>query len=196
MKGYVRVAGLVLGLCPGLLFGKDQIGLRVGGFWAQDVEVDYTTDKISDFDESVDGLLLGLEGDVYLLDQLALEVTADVSQEDSSLGDLEIYLGSVGLKLDLVPGKFRPYVGGGVGLLYYDFASDMGGGRGTEYFLRGKVGLSVELAEHVELFVEGAYRYVPEEVTFQEGGRRYWYFPEVSSDLSAVEAVGGVRIGL
>jgi len=196
MKGCFRIAGLVLGLCPCLLFGKDQVGLRGGGFWAQDVEVDYSTDKISDFDENLDGFLLGLEGDIYLMDQLALEITGDLSQEDTSLGELEIWTGAVGLKVDLVPGKVRPYVGGSVGLLYYDYASDMGDGRGTEYFLRGKAGLSLEVAERVELFAEGAYRYVPEEVTFQKGGRGFGYWPEVSCDLSAVEAVGGIRIGL
>jgi len=196
MKGIVRIAGVVLGLCPVLLFGKDQVGFRGGGFWAQDVEVDYTTDKISDFDESLDGFLLGIEGNIYLMDQLALEITGDLSQEDTSLGDLELWMGGVGLKLDLVPGKVRPYVGGSVGLLYYDYASDMGQGRGTEYYLRGKAGDSVALSERIELFAEGSYRYVPEEVTFQKAGRRYWYWPEVSSDLSAFEAVGGIRIGL
>jgi len=196
MRKYACIAGLLVGLYPSFLFGRDQIGIRLGGYWGKDVSVNYPTEKVDDFDEDLRGFLLGLELDIYLLNPLALVITADYSEDDVSMGNLDLWMGAVGLKYNLLDEGVRPYIGGDVGLLYYDFESNMAYGRGTEFFLRGKVGLSVEITDRLELFAEGSYRYVPDEVVFQRSGRRHWIWPDVTADLSAFEALGGIRIGL
>ena len=127
-------------------------------------EQHFDPQRIEDIPAEIKKELASLALDTASLRGATVAVTAG----SRGIGDIDILLGTVGVKYNFVDARVKPYVGAGVGLVYWDVSERIAEGRGTEYFFRGKAGVGVEILEWLDFFVEGSYRYVPEEVTFQK----------------------------